>query len=453
MEIGQKLKDARAKTALTQEAVAEKIGVSRQSVSNWENNRSYPDIASVLKLSDLYCVSLDELLKEDEHMKQHIEDNANWLKKYCNLLCDGGFLLAVLSNLFLQRSWTTAAIVSAAIALLVAILPRIVYVKTFGSSGKLLAAHCIVWSMWIIGNTGSLWMPDSLIPSLVCTAGFWGILIVRYREYQCGERRHAPWFLFILLIVLELISLIAFSAQMLYSVGDLHEVNPFPCIYIVDEVLFSSDNGQVPIRVQLDINDGLNLMDASGEYTKIGTFSYAALTEGEQAEGLLGLWRLVPETSPEELYKLTVEADSCVVLCHYVRDSLQEKYRLSRIDTLFVSVTTLGSNMTTQPNWYIPGEWADTGPSPHTYTVAGKADVSVGFYAEPVDDLVMYEEYHNGDQVEFNTYHIQPDKKGRLKLKLFTRYQGEDPYTSSGQYAVYRIPYKGGEYIFTLRFD
>jgi len=65
MNIGQKLKNKRTQSGLTQEAVAEKIGVSRQTVSNWENNRSYPDIVSILRLSDLYEVSLDEFLKED----------------------------------------------------------------------------------------------------------------------------------------------------------------------------------------------------------------------------------------------------------------------------------------------------------------------------------------------------------------------------------------------------
>lgn len=60
MEIGNRLKNARKKIGMTQEQVAEKIGVSRQTISNWENNKSYPDIVSVISLSDLYSDSLDE---------------------------------------------------------------------------------------------------------------------------------------------------------------------------------------------------------------------------------------------------------------------------------------------------------------------------------------------------------------------------------------------------------
>ncbi len=80
MEIGTKLKNARTKNGLTQEKVAEEIGVSRQSVSNWENGRSYPDIVSVIKLSDLYSVSLDELLKEDKKMIKHLDEATNTVK-------------------------------------------------------------------------------------------------------------------------------------------------------------------------------------------------------------------------------------------------------------------------------------------------------------------------------------------------------------------------------------
>ena len=70
MEIGEKLREARVAAGQTQEKVAETIGVSRQTISNWENNRSYPDIISVLSLSDLYHVSLDTLLKEDQRSEE-----------------------------------------------------------------------------------------------------------------------------------------------------------------------------------------------------------------------------------------------------------------------------------------------------------------------------------------------------------------------------------------------
>lgn len=65
MEIGAKLKGARISAKLTQEQAAQALGVSRQTISNWENEKTYPDIISVVKMSDLYQISLDHLLKEE----------------------------------------------------------------------------------------------------------------------------------------------------------------------------------------------------------------------------------------------------------------------------------------------------------------------------------------------------------------------------------------------------
>ena len=68
MEIAKKIKTARIKVELTQEHVADELQVSRQTISNWENAKTYPDIISIIKLSDLYQISLDELLKGDDNI-------------------------------------------------------------------------------------------------------------------------------------------------------------------------------------------------------------------------------------------------------------------------------------------------------------------------------------------------------------------------------------------------
>ena len=80
MEIGKKLKNARVQSGMTQENVAEKINVSRQTISNWENEKAYPDIISVIELSKLYSISLDVLLKGDEKMIEHLEESTDVVK-------------------------------------------------------------------------------------------------------------------------------------------------------------------------------------------------------------------------------------------------------------------------------------------------------------------------------------------------------------------------------------
>lgn len=86
MEIGAKLKEARKQAGLTQEKVAENIQVSRQTISNWENEKSFPDIVSVIKLSNLYSVSLDNLLKGDQEMMDHLEKSTNIVKSNQKLI-------------------------------------------------------------------------------------------------------------------------------------------------------------------------------------------------------------------------------------------------------------------------------------------------------------------------------------------------------------------------------
>ena len=99
MEIGKKLKNARIDAGLTQEKAAEEIDVSRQTISNWENEKSYPDIISVIALSDLYSVSLDELLKGDQKMAEHLEESTNVVKS--NKKLTGAILLNIVLMILL----------------------------------------------------------------------------------------------------------------------------------------------------------------------------------------------------------------------------------------------------------------------------------------------------------------------------------------------------------------
>mgnify|MGYP005527732507 CR=1 FL=1 len=62
---------------LSQEELAEKIYVTRQTISNWENDKSYPDIHSLLLLSSTFHISLDQLIKGDiTTMKEEISKEA-----------------------------------------------------------------------------------------------------------------------------------------------------------------------------------------------------------------------------------------------------------------------------------------------------------------------------------------------------------------------------------------
>ena len=96
MSLGNSLFNARKKSGLSQEEVAEKLGISRQTVSKWELDETLPDIRQSKKLSVLYHVTLDELVDFDtkvkeieevientsEETQQKIDWTQMWAKKY-----------------------------------------------------------------------------------------------------------------------------------------------------------------------------------------------------------------------------------------------------------------------------------------------------------------------------------------------------------------------------------
>ena len=74
MELGKQIKKHRQEVQLSQEELAERVYVSRQTISNWENDKSYPDVNSLVLLSETFQISLDNLIKGDiEVMKDVIQ--------------------------------------------------------------------------------------------------------------------------------------------------------------------------------------------------------------------------------------------------------------------------------------------------------------------------------------------------------------------------------------------
>lgn len=90
MRIGKIIKEERTKRNLTQENLAEEFFVTRQLISKWENDKSYPDLDQVVKLSDFFQLSLDYLLKEDQKMMEELNFDSRskkWLKRSVAGLC------------------------------------------------------------------------------------------------------------------------------------------------------------------------------------------------------------------------------------------------------------------------------------------------------------------------------------------------------------------------------
>ena len=77
MDIGNKIQTIRTDYGMTQAEFADKFHVARQTVSNWENNKNYPDLGTLRQISDEYGVSFDTLLKEDQEYISHIDKTSD----------------------------------------------------------------------------------------------------------------------------------------------------------------------------------------------------------------------------------------------------------------------------------------------------------------------------------------------------------------------------------------
>lgn len=80
MEALTQLKRCREDAGLSQQFVADQLHVSRQSISKWENGRSQPNIDNLIRLSSIYEVSIDDLLKENQQLKEKIKHNNEEIK-------------------------------------------------------------------------------------------------------------------------------------------------------------------------------------------------------------------------------------------------------------------------------------------------------------------------------------------------------------------------------------
>ena len=98
LDIGTTLKKERERMMLTQKEVADKLCFSRQTISNWELGKSYPDLETIVLLSDLYSVSLDILLKEDANILHEVKK-----KNTVKLRIFVAILLVIISGFLLNK--------------------------------------------------------------------------------------------------------------------------------------------------------------------------------------------------------------------------------------------------------------------------------------------------------------------------------------------------------------
>lgn len=105
MEISKCIKDARQNNNISQESLAEQLGVSRQTISSWENGKSYPDIVSIIKMSDIFNISLDKMLKEDKKLVNNMQEKMDTVKSNKSIVFTILFAIILFGGIYLIQTF------------------------------------------------------------------------------------------------------------------------------------------------------------------------------------------------------------------------------------------------------------------------------------------------------------------------------------------------------------
>lgn len=437
MKFGEKLKQARIRADLTQEQVIKQLGVTRQSLSNWENDRTYPDLASVVKLSDLYQMSLDDLLREDMELRRKMERQQDRMKKLCSFLLSvvilflGGFCLFKWMN----KTAISIAMLSSGLALMIA--EDFLSVRFLGSSRKAFAlrnlAYVLFWISNYINYGGNGGLPGIFLTFVV-------IVLLGYTSYQIRSEKFVR-------LPMNAVTGFAVALALVFSsipiagdalkAGIQAEVNPFNSVkYRVTEVI-QGPGDKIPM-VRLSATNLVSLEFPDEKIPLEGDFTYINQPEGATTKGV---WEMI---EGEKLYRITVEADESVTLSCAENEKVQWKYRLEPTPTMGIMIKDVLGTGFGWGEWYL-ADSVDLSGDLGGWEVGARGKIRLTI---PGDEptVTIYEEYRDGNKVEYNTMILTRDRKGNVEFQRQTRPDGGE------QTGIYRIPYEDGEFILILRF-
>lgn len=118
MELARRIKEHRARLGMSQADLARALFVTRQTISNWETSRTYPDAQSLLLMSGLFGVSVDSLLKDDsQEMREALAAGSRKMNRLGAVMAAFGLACAAWVVFGIALDWDTALIAVPAAAL------------------------------------------------------------------------------------------------------------------------------------------------------------------------------------------------------------------------------------------------------------------------------------------------------------------------------------------------
>lgn len=440
MEIGQKLKEKRTQLQISQEQLAEQIGVTRQTIASWEKGKTYPDIGSILKLSDLYGVSLDELLKEDAHMKKHVENTAALAGSLWNGLFVTAVLLLPASMLLSYWNWTA---VGTAVKLVSMILLLVVLVFRWRLSGRKwgdLMIGIFFWAIFALPDVLGLFAPrDEIVRGFTFEYILFGIFLI----YGYGY-----WFqtkLAYLLTIGIFFCTPVYIAASTHLPGILEQGittsdSVFGKQYCIEKVISQDRGVEVPSEVALGSDGKTLLLDE----TYVGEFEKVSMDPGSSALE----WKLIPKGEPAGRMRLSGSKpfDGHLMLEYRIEEGDISRLiwcvRLSEVERVRIRLQQENNEISSLMIWN-SAENVPEGEDMFAITsVEGKAKASVLVKNETVAEVTVVEEYHWSDQTEVREYRLTRDKTGEFLLPEVL----ENRRGTAGEYVVYRVLWDNGVY-------
>jgi len=439
MKFGEKLKAARIKADLTQETVAKQIGVSRQSLSNWENDRTYPDLASVLKLSDLYGLSLDDLLREDMELRRRMERKRKYWENLGGVLHDFALLLVACVIPLAWLGKTVLGIALGVTGIVLICLVHLLFVLRLGSDWKIMALRCLSMLMWFTGYMiRILGRHTNYVGDVLWFGGHALHLFgAGYRRWDAEFPRHMTAFTGFVMALVIVFGTIPFVGDSIER-GEHIPENPFNSTdYRVVEVL--AGEGEPLPMVYLGSTTSAYLDWPGQEEQRLeGKFTYITQPKGAKNKGV---WELL---SGETLYRVTVEADDTVTLACLEDGQTHWAYELEPAPKMGCTILDVLGSTVASADWYYAGSFDDTELSGGLHLRAkGTIKLSVPG-TEPT--VTIYEEFRDGNTVEHQTMVLTRDIRGFVEFKRENRKDG------GKQTGIYRVPYQDGEFVLVLNY-
>lgn len=428
MNIHQKLKQARMHAELTQEEVTTQLGISRQTLSNWENGRSSPDINNVLKLSDLYGISLDQLLRDDIPVKQ---EHIPFLKRYWSWFYEAAVVSMIFSILADYYQAYQLALGLRLLGLAIFVIPRLLFLRLFGGSILHILPGILGWCLLILEYQFYNTFQNTPFPIFLWLGA--ALVIFTLNKESPFKNLIKPVF-FVVEIVAFCIILLVVLIDAVQNTGGLHVPSAFGHTFHARTVLYPENyDGDTPfIKLKKgSSNITLHLIDTqTRESEKIGVLQKSPTG-----------WQVIPEDDPHELYQLVTEPEDNITLAYFRDDILQWKYHLTRIDTLRCIFSSEEDRIILDPKWYMES------PEPAVLdhlSISGSMQLHVIIDDPEIEALTVYEEYYRNSEVEYTTYTLGQD----LPIPCIS-----PRYPTGEQYAIYHIPYQDGEYTFRINFE